>query len=103
MHGITPPRERTMEKEMGSMTYRFRAVWPVVDNVPTISLLTQAGGDIRHLAAQAHARIVGPGRFSFARAVDVPGSGRVTEWVLLFEAPAERVAVRPYRKPKVAA
>ena len=36
------------------------------------------------------ARLVGPGRFSIAESVDVPGCGRTTPTVLVFEAPATR-------------
>lgn len=71
-----------------SAPYWFRAMWPIVADLPASDLFREARCDLPLLAAQAHARIIGPGRFSFARSVDVPGSGRVSEFVLIFEAPA---------------
>lgn len=66
----------------------FRAMWPIVSDQPAQQLIREAREEIPLLAARAGARIIGPGRFTFARSVDVPGSGRVTEFVILFEAPA---------------
>lgn len=68
---------------------RFRAIWPITnERLPFTALCAQATHDIPHLAALAHARITGPGRWTCALSTDVPGSGRITKWVLLYEAPA---------------
>ncbi|WP_210651321.1 hypothetical protein [Nocardioides sp. SYSU D00065] len=68
---------------------RFRAIWPITnERLPFTALVAQAQHDLPFLAAQAHARITGPGRWSAALSTDIPGSGRVTKWVLLYEAPA---------------
>lgn len=69
----------------------FRAMWPIVDErVPYEHLIAEAFEEIERLAAQAHCRIAdwSAGRFSIARSCQVPGSGRVTPTVLLYEAPA---------------
>ncbi|WP_224279092.1 hypothetical protein [Nocardioides lacusdianchii] len=68
---------------------RFRAIWPITnERLPFTALCAQATHDIPFLAAQAHARLTGPGRWSAALSAEVPGSGRITKWVLLYEAPA---------------
>lgn len=67
----------------------FRAVWPVLEDGTTYrSLIRAAKADVPILVAQAHAALIGPGRFSIADSIDVPGSGRTTPTVLVFEAPA---------------
>lgn len=82
----------------------FRAIWPITDErTPYAELCHGAQADLMLLLAQAHARVTGPGRFSIAPSVYVPGSGRVTESVLVWEAPAISVPLRAYRaKGKVA-
>lgn len=68
---------------------RFRAVWPIVDEtVPFPDLLREASAEISTLATQAGARLTRPGRFLIAPSDLVPGSGRVTAWVLVYDAPA---------------
>ena len=74
---------------------RFRAIWPITnERLPFTALCAQAAHDVPLLAAQAHARITGPGRWTAALSTDVPGSGRITEWVLLYEAPATQAPRR---------
>lgn len=75
--------------------FMFRAVWPVLDEAAPLSeLLREATAELDEVASRAHARILTRGRFSIALSSQVPGSGRITELVLLFEAPAERVPCR---------
>ncbi|GAW54709.1 hypothetical protein [Nocardioides sp. PD653] len=77
------------------MTFTFRAIWPITnERLPFIALCAQARHDIPLLLGQAHARPVGGGRWTLAESVHVPGSGRVTPWVLIYECPAHRVPVR---------
>ena len=66
----------------------FRARWPIHHHAPHTDLVDQAAADLPTLIRQAHARLTGPGRFTIARSQHVPGSGRITEWVLIYEAPA---------------
>jgi hypothetical protein len=68
---------------------KFRAIWPITnERLPFTALCAQATHDLPALTAMAHARLTGPGRWSAALSTDIPGSGRVTQWVLLYEAPA---------------
>lgn len=77
----------------------FRAIWPIVDEgFSYAALCLSAEADLPMLIAQTHARLTGPGRFSVAPSDRVPGSGRVTESVLVFEAPAIAVARREYHR-----
>lgn len=79
--------------------YFFRAWWPIVDEDAAWSeLCRQAEAEVPLLVAQGKAKLTGPGRFSIAPSAQVPGSGRVTESVLLYEAPAVRAPIRAYRK-----
>jgi hypothetical protein len=78
----------------------FKALWPIVnEKAPVTAMFTLAARDVPDLARRAHARITGPGQFTFERSVDVPGSGRVTEWVLVYTAPAVPVPRRSYHHP----
>lgn len=77
----------------------FRAIWPVVDETVTYAdLCRQAAEDLPTLLTRSSARVTGPGRFSIAPADKVPGSGRVSESVLVYEAPAVGLARRDYRR-----
>lgn len=79
----------------------FRAIWPIVDETTGIrDLIAAAEADLPLLLAQAHAAITDNtrGRWSIVPSVNVPGSGRITENVLMFEVPARAVPVRAYRK-----
>lgn len=77
-----------------------RLIWPITDEtVSYAELCRQAAVDIPMLLARAHAKATGRGRFSIAPSVAVPGSGRVTESVLLWEAPAVAAPRRNYRQP----
>lgn len=77
----------------------FRAVWPITDeSMPYADLCRTAEDDLPLLIAQAKARLLRRGRFSIAPSASVPGSGRVTESVLIYEAPAVRAPIRDYRK-----
>ncbi|WP_435744954.1 hypothetical protein [Nocardioides sp. SYSU DS0663] len=81
------------------MTHLFRALWPITDHSAGITqLAAQARHDLPLLLAQAHARTTGPGRFSVAPSAQIPGSGRTTAWVLLYEAPAIKTPARPYHR-----
>lgn len=77
----------------------FRAIWPIADqSIGYATLCRQAAEDLPLLIGHASARLTNPGRFSIAPSVEVPGSGRVTEAVLVYEAPAVALAPRAYRK-----
>lgn len=77
----------------------FRACWPILeDGTPYRDILRDAKAELPVLLGQAHARMTGPGRFSIAESIDVPGSGRTTPTVLVFEAPAIAIAHRGYWK-----
>lgn len=67
----------------------LRAFWPIVDERAALGeLYDEARSDLALLARQAHARVVGPVRFTIADASTVPGSGDTTRLVLLAHAPA---------------
>lgn len=77
----------------------FRACWPILeDGTPYRDLVRTAKTEIPVLVGQAHARLTGAGRFSIAESVDVPGSGRTTPTVLVYEAPATAITRRDYWK-----
>lgn len=77
----------------------FRATWPITDpTVGFLELLEMARQDLPALLTQAHARRTGLGRYTVAHSIDIPGSGRTTEWVLLFQCPATRTDARPYHR-----
>lgn len=77
----------------------FRAMWPIVDERVTWAILTRtARAELPMLAAQAKARLIGAGRFYVMPSSAVPGSGRVTETVLVFDGPAEPIPNRSYWK-----
>lgn len=74
---------------------RFRAVWPITnERLPFTALVAQARLEVPFLVAQAHAHLTGPGRYSFALSTETPGSGRITTWCLLYEAPATPAPAR---------
>ena len=76
-----------------------RFLWPITDDTaPFVSLVKLALDEVPALAMRSHAKLTGPGRFHVARSVDTPGSGRITDWVLIYEAPAEPLPARAYRK-----
>lgn len=69
----------------------LRAFWPIVD--PTLGwddLISEALKDLPWVAARSHVNITGLPRWYVARSVDFPGSGRVTELILVCEVPATR-------------
>lgn len=77
----------------------FRAIWPITDPDATWSSLVEtASTEVPLLAARAHARITGAGRFTIADSRLVPGSGRTTKHVLMFEAPAVMRKRREYHR-----
>lgn len=77
----------------------FRAVWPIVDErLSFADLCREAESGLPTLISQARARLLRPGRFSIAPSEKVPGSGRVTESCLIYEAPAAPATPRPYRR-----
>jgi hypothetical protein len=80
----------------------FRAVWPIVDErVPLPHLEAQAEADLPLLLGQVHARLLERGVFKVADSRTVPGSGRVTPRVLVYEAPAKPMRARPYHHAAV--
>lgn len=78
----------------------FRAVWPITDeSVSYASLCREAERELPLLLARAHSRAVGGGRFSIAPAERVPGSGNITESVLIYECLAEHDGKeRPWKR-----
>lgn len=81
------------------MTAVFRAIWPIADeSVPYAQLCHEATADLPHLIAQAKAHLLRAGSFSIAPSDQVPGSGRITESVLMYTAPAEPMRRRAYWK-----
>jgi len=81
-----------------STKFMFRAIWPMTDEtMPFPELVKEATVDLPNVIARAHARLTAHGKWSMAPSCNVPGSGRVTEHVLIFEAPAVEV-LRDYRK-----
>ena len=79
----------------------FRALWPILDDAPSAAgyaqLLAEARADLPAILARHSARATGPGVFHVAASVDVPGSGRVTESVLIWEGPVVAAEPRVYR------
>ena len=76
----------------------FRACWPITDaSTPSLDLCPQACTALGRLPRQAHARPSGHGRFTAAPSAHVPGSGRVTNWVLIYECPARPTNRAPLR------
>lgn len=77
----------------------FRAIWPITDERQSYAnLCREAESDLPLLIAQAKARLTAHGRFSVAPSSQVAGSGRITESVLIYEAPAMRAPIREYRR-----
>jgi hypothetical protein len=77
----------------------FRALWPIID--PSVSLheLTQqAHADLPALTRRAHCRLTGRGRWWIADSRLIPGSGRVTDTCLIYDAPAVSVHRRAYHR-----
>lgn len=75
----------------------FRAIWPIVDEtVGYADLCREAAATLPTLVAQARAHLTKPGRFSIAPSEHVPGSGRITATVLVYEAPARPATERSY-------
>lgn len=76
---------------MSPPTHIYVAVWPITTTAPDYpALVREARRDLTgHLLPMARARLTGKGRFTIRRSVDVPGSGRLTEWCLHYAAPAE--------------
>lgn len=85
-----------------SAPYTLRLMWPIFDtdlNVPMNVLAAIAREDVPTLSAQTRAQIVGPGRWRIDDSCNVPGSGRITPNVLIFEAPAIGIPPRCYQAP----
>ena len=77
----------------------FRAIWPITDETRGYATLCkEAESELPLLIGQARARLTAPGRFSIAPSDRVPGSGRTTPAVLIYEAPAVAIAPRGYWK-----
>ncbi len=75
----------------------FRAFWPITDpDLTPYQLVAVAAEELPALIVQAHAQVVGRGQWRILPSVAVPGSGRVTDEVLVYDAPAIPVAPRPY-------
>jgi hypothetical protein len=74
---------------------KFRAIWPITnERLPFTALVAQARLEVPLLVAQAHATLTGPGRYTFALSTETSGSGRITTWCLLYEAPATPAPTR---------
>jgi len=72
---------------MTNMT--FRAIWPILDPTrPLRALIAEATADLPDVAVRTQAALTGPGHWSMAPSVNVPGSGNIAEDVLIYEAPA---------------
>lgn len=77
----------------------FRAFWPIIDQtIPLRDLIAEASDQLPALIAQAHCHVTGRGRWSVTLSSSVPGSGRITETVLLYEAPARPAPRREYHR-----
>ena len=80
----------------------FQALWPITDeSVRLPDLVDQAREDVPALLAQAHAKPTGQGRWRIADSRKIPGSGRTTELVLVYECPAVKTAPRVYHRPRL--
>lgn len=76
-------------------TQTYRAMWPIVDEQRSfIGLCREAQVELGPLMQRARVMASGPGRFYAAHASQVPGSGRVTDWVLVYECPAKQLPPR---------
>lgn len=86
------------------MDLTFRAIWPILDDSRSLGALAlEAAEDLPWLATQARAVIEhGAGTWRIAPSNKVPGSGNTTANSLIFEAPAQRLAARPYHLPRSA-
>lgn len=74
-----------------------RLIWPILDESLTLGqLIAEAAPEVPMLISRAHAVAAGVGRFYTAHSWEVPGSGRVSNLVLVFEAPATAAPSRPY-------
>lgn len=79
----------------------FKAIWPITDQTQSLDeLIAVATPEVPTLASRAHARITSRGRFTIARSIDVPGSGRATPTVLVYEARAVEMPARRYWLPE---
>jgi hypothetical protein len=76
----------------------LRVVWPIVDpTVPAAQIAAEVREDLPGIAAACGARVTGQPTLRVADGSHVPGHPRVSRWVLIAEAPARAVALRPYR------
>ena len=80
----------------------FRAIWPIYDDQPShvtyAQLVREATEELPALLVRHHARATGRGVFTIAASVDIPGSGRVTESVLVWEGPVVAAEPRLYQQ-----
>lgn len=64
----------------------FRAIWPITDpTIPLDDLVREAVVDLPRLISQARALPLDAGRWRIVESVNVPGSGRLTDWTLVFD------------------
>lgn len=79
-----------------------RCMWPILPGtgIDFTDLVAEAEQELPWVLNTAGALVTGPGRWSTAKSSDVPGSGRVTPLVLLFEAPAKPKPRRSYHLPE---
>lgn len=82
-------------------SHTVRCMWPILPGTghDLSVLISEAEQELAWVLNQAGAVVTGPGRWSTARSDQVPGSGRVTPLVLLFEAPARPKTRRTYHLP----
>lgn len=88
------------------MTDTFRAVWPITDDtVPWHQLVAEAYADLENVAARYRVRIDPDAqpRVFRAPASLVPGSGGLTDTVLVFDVRATPIKPRPYHRRSTAA
>ena len=80
----------------------LRALWPILDDVdqPWPELVAEAAKDLPRVAARAHAEIIGPATFAIAPSSQVPGSGNLTRFTLVAQAPARALPPRVYHRPQ---
>ena len=97
MNTPTPIRPPAATCTVGCGTLRI--IWPILD--PTIArddLIAEAVETLPRLVAQARARITRPDQalFRILPSTRVPGSGRVTDTVLVYDVPAVAAPPRCY-------
>lgn len=81
--------------------HRVRVIWPILN--PALgpqTLIAEAERELPDILTRTHAQVTDPNaaRWSIAPSDKVPGSGRITDTVLIYEAPARPIPRRAYWK-----